>query len=61
VTFEWYDAFGHQGGHIKGTAAAVEALTWNAKAYFFSTPSMPLQAAMLDHAIALLEGKKPSS
>lgn len=55
VMGSWYDAFGHQGGYVTGTATLVESLTWNAKAYFFSTPPMPLQAAMSDKTLELLE------
>lgn len=55
VTGSWYDAFGHQGGYVTGHAASVEALTWDAKAYFFSTPPMPLQTCMTDRAIELLQ------
>ena len=55
VAGSWYDAFGHQGGYVTGHAASVEALTWDAKAYFFSTPPMPLQACMTDRAIELLQ------
>ena len=51
----WYDSFGHQGGYVTGHAATVEALTWDAKAYFFSTPPMPLQACMTDKAIEILQ------
>lgn len=55
VAGSWYDAFGHQGGYVTGHAASVEALTWDAKAYFFSTPPMPLQACMTDRALELLQ------
>ena len=51
----WYDAFRHQGGYILGNASTVESLSWNAKAYFFSTPPMPMQAAMTQ---AMLETLK---
>lgn len=54
VAGSWYDAFGHQGGYVTGDASTVESLTWNAKAFFFSTPPMPLQAAMSDKALELL-------
>ena len=60
VAGSWYDAFGHQGGYVTGTATAVESLTWNAKAYFFSTPPMPLQAAMSDKTLELLENRSSS-
>ena len=55
VAGSWYDAFGHQGGYVTGHADSVEALTWDAKAYFFSTPPMPLQACMTDKAIEMLQ------
>ncbi len=51
----WYESFGHQGGYVTGHAATVEGLTWDAKAYFFSTPPMPLQACMTDKAIEMLQ------
>lgn len=54
----WYDSFGHQGGYVTGHADTVEALTWDAKAYFFSTPPMPLQACMTDKAIELLQRRR---
>lgn len=59
VAGSWFDAFGHQGGYVTGTASTVECLTWDAKAFFFSTPPMPLQAAMSDRKLRLLlEGRK---
>ena len=58
VAGSWYDAFGHQGGYVTGSASAVESLTWDAKAYFFSTPPMPLQAAMSLKTIELLENSQ---
>lgn len=54
IAGSWFDAFGHQGGYAVGTADSIEALTWEAKAYFFSTPPMPLQAAMSDKMLELL-------
>lgn len=54
----WYDSFGHQGGYVTGHADTVEALTWDAKAYFFSTPPMPLQACMTDKTIELLQRRR---
>jgi serine palmitoyltransferase len=54
VAGSWFDAFGHQGGYVTGTASLVECLTWDAKAFFFSTPPMPLQAAMSDRMLSLL-------
>jgi hypothetical protein len=57
VAGSWFDAFGHQGGYVTGAAAVVENLTWDAKAYFFSTPPMPLQAAMSDRKLAILQGE----
>ena len=54
VAGSWFDAFGHQGGYVIGTASLVECLTWDAKAFFFSTPPMPLQAAMSDRMLRLL-------
>ena len=54
----WYDSLGHQGGYVTGHAATVEALTWDAKAYFFSTPPMPLQACMTDKAIEILQRQR---
>lgn len=57
IAGSWFDAFGHQGGYAVGTADMIEALTWEAKAYFFSTPPMPLQAAMSDRMLELLEKK----
>ncbi len=54
VAGSWFDAFGHQGGYVTGTASTVECLTWDAKAFFFSTPPMPLQAAMSDRMLRLL-------
>lgn len=56
IAGSWFDAFGHQGGYAVGTADVIEALTWEAKAYFFSTPPMPLQAAMSDKMLELLAG-----
>lgn len=64
VAGSWYDSFGHQGGYVTGHKDTVEALTWDAKAYFFSTPPMPLQAQMTDKAIEILQNKRdhaPSS
>ncbi|KAI9695781.1 MAG: hypothetical protein M1836_006047 [Candelina mexicana] len=58
VAGSWYDAFGHQGGYVTGHADTVEALTWDAKAYFFSTPPMPLQAAMTEKAIEVLQRRR---
>ena len=58
VAGSWYDSFGHQGGYVTGHKDTVEALTWDAKAYFFSTPPMPLQAQMTDKAIEILEKKR---
>ncbi|KAI9817369.1 MAG: hypothetical protein M1832_004676 [Thelocarpon impressellum] len=55
VVGSWFDSFGHQGGYVTGLADAVESLTWDAKAYFFSTPPMPLQAAMSLKTIELLD------
>lgn len=55
VAGSWFDAFGHQGGYVTGTASTVECLTWDAKAFFFSTPPMPLQAAMSDRMLRLLQ------
>ncbi|KAL4870553.1 hypothetical protein BDV12DRAFT_165811 [Aspergillus spectabilis] len=57
VAGSWFDAFGHQGGYVTGAAAVVENLTWDAKAYFFSTPPMPLQAAMSDCKLRILQGE----
>ena len=54
----WYDSLGHQGGYVTGHAATIEALTWDAKAYFFSTPPMPLQACMTDKAIEILQRQR---
>jgi serine palmitoyltransferase len=54
VAGSWFNAFGHQGGYVTGTASTVECLTWDAKAFFFSTPPMPLQAAMSDRMLRLL-------
>jgi serine palmitoyltransferase len=54
VAGSWFDAFGHQGGYVIGSAGVVECLTWDAKAFFFSTPPMPLQAAMSDRMLELL-------
>ena len=61
VAGSWYDAFGHQGGYVTGHADTVEALTWDAKAYFFSTPPMPLQACMTDMAIEILQRGRGAS
>ena len=61
VAGSWYDAFGHQGGYVTGHADTVEALTWDAKAYFFSTPPMPLQACMTDKAIEVLKRGRNAS
>ena len=58
VAGSWYDSFGHQGGYVTGHADTVEALTWDAKAYFFSTPPMPLQACMTDKAIEILQRRR---
>lgn len=55
VAGSWYDAFGHQGGYVTGTATAVEALTWNAKSHVFPTPPMPMQAAMSNKTLQMLE------
>ncbi|KAL4941781.1 hypothetical protein BDV06DRAFT_222768 [Aspergillus oleicola] len=57
VAGSWFDAFGHQGGYVTGHAGVVENLTWDAKAYFFSTPPMPLQAAMSDAMLRILSEK----
>ena len=57
VAGSWFDAFGHQGGYVTGTASTIECLTWEAKAFFFSTPPMPLQAAMSDRMLAILQGE----
>ncbi|KAL4954542.1 a-oxoamine synthase fum8 [Aspergillus filifer] len=57
VAGSWFDAFGHQGGYVTGHASVVENLTWDAKAYFFSTPPMPLQAAMSDAMLRMLSKK----
>lgn len=54
VAGSWFDSFNHQGGYVTGTASLIECLTWDAKAYFFSTPPMPLQAAMSDRMLCLL-------
>lgn len=54
VAGSWYNAFGHQGGYVTGAAPVVENLTWDARAFFFSTPPMPLQTAMSDKALELL-------
>lgn len=54
----WYDSFGHQGGYVTGHADTVEALTWDAKAFFFSTPPMPLQASMTDKALEILQRRR---
>ena len=40
---------------MTGHADTVEALTWDAKAYFFSTPPMPLQACMTDKVLEVLQ------
>jgi len=61
VAGSWYNAFGHQGGYVLGAADLIEYLTWDARAYFFSTPPMPLQTAMSEKALELLqEGYSPS-
>ncbi|PYI12628.1 a-oxoamine synthase fum8 [Aspergillus sclerotiicarbonarius CBS 121057] len=54
VTGSWFDSFGHQGGYVIGGASMVESLTVNAKAFLFSTPPMPVQAAISDRALELL-------
>lgn len=54
VAGSWFDSFNHQGGYVTGTASLIECLTWDAKAYFFSTPPMPLQAAMSNCMLRLL-------
>ncbi|WEW58143.1 serine palmitoyltransferase [Emydomyces testavorans] len=54
VAGSWFDAFGHQGGYVTGSASKVECLTWNTKAFFFSTPPMPLQAAISDRMLQIL-------
>jgi serine palmitoyltransferase len=54
VARSWLDAFGHQSGYIIGTASIFECLTWDAKAFFFSTPPMPLQAAISNCMLCLL-------
>jgi serine palmitoyltransferase len=58
VAGSWYDSFGHQGGYVTGHKDTIEALTWDAKAFFFSTPPMPLQAQMTDKAIEILQRKR---
>ncbi|KAH8820193.1 pyridoxal phosphate-dependent transferase [Xylogone sp. PMI_703] len=58
VAGSWFDAFGHQGGYVTGTADTVEQLTWDAKAFFFSTPPMPVQAAMSDRMLELLSQRQ---
>lgn len=58
VAGSWYDSFGHQGGYVTGHADTVEALTWDAKAFFFSTPPMPLQACMTNKAIEVLQRQR---
>ena len=55
VAGSWYNAFGHQGGYVLGAADLIEYLTWDARAYFFSTPPMPLQTAMSEKALELLQ------
>jgi serine palmitoyltransferase len=55
VAGSWYNAFGHQGGYVLGAADVIEYLTWDARAYFFSTPPMPLQTAMSEKALELLQ------
>ncbi|EAS35853.2 uncharacterized protein CIMG_01207 [Coccidioides immitis RS] len=57
VAGSWFDAFGHQGGYVTGSASKVECLTWNTKAFFFSTPPMPVQAAMSDRMLQVLLNK----
>lgn len=54
VAGSWFDAFNHQGGYVTGTASLIEFLTWDAKAFFFSTPPMPLQAGMSNRMLRLL-------
>lgn len=58
VAGSWFDAFGHQGGYVTGSADKVECLTWNTKAFFFSTPPMPLQAAISDRMLQVLMDKE---
>ena len=58
VAGSWYNSFGHQGGYVTGHKDTVEALTYDAKAYFFSTPPMPLQAMMTDKTLEILSRKR---
>jgi serine palmitoyltransferase len=55
VAGSWYNAFGYQGGYNLGAADVIEYLTWDARAYFFPTPLMPLQTAMSEKALGLLQ------
>lgn len=56
VAGSWFHAFGHQGGYLVGSAGSIECLSWDAKAFVFSTPPMPLQACMSDRMLCLLSG-----
>ena len=47
-----------RGAIWQGHKDTVEALTWDAKAYFFSTPPMTLQAQMTDKALEMLQKKR---
>jgi len=55
VAGSWYSSFGHQGGYVVGAGTIVESLSWNARAYFFSTPPMPMQTVMSNKALELLQ------
>ncbi|KAI2951053.1 hypothetical protein CBS147321_1322 [Aspergillus niger] len=61
ITGSWFDSFGHQGGYIIGGASMIESLTVKAKAFLFSTPPMPVQAAMSDRALEILSSASPES
>ncbi|KAK4903588.1 hypothetical protein LTR49_026797 [Elasticomyces elasticus] len=55
VAGSWYNSFRHQGGYVVGAGTIVESLPWNARAFFFSTPPIPLQTVMSSKALELLQ------
>ncbi|MCJ1397575.1 hypothetical protein MMC11_000769 [Xylographa trunciseda] len=57
VAGSWYEAFAHQGGYLVGPSTAVETLSYTAKSVFFSTPPLPLQAAMTLKTLEILSSR----
>lgn len=54
----WYHSLGHQGGYIIGPSSAIHSLSFQARAYVFSTPPMPLQTVMTSKMLELLQQTK---